>query len=436
VTPGVPTQLGVRTQPIGATIGSPFSTQPVVEVRDAAGNLVTTSTATVTASIAEGGGTLLGSASVAAVGGVATFTGLAINGVAGPRSLRFAATGLNAATSARFTITPPPTPVIVLDTGAVSFAIPRGTTPAPRVIGITNGGFAELTTMAVEPVQYDAGQPTGWLNATLSTPTAPATLTLTFSTAALVEGIYHATVRITAAEASNSPATLSVTITVNPSYTVVFGTSADKMRLVEIGSSHAPSVSVTDAQGPVSGVTITYTSRASSVATVAADGRITARGEGDTWIVAAAPFASDSVFVIVPRAGGGPLLRTTATTWLTRIGDTLSANVVLDTRSTPVGAGSFAVAFQLLSGSMTILSSTPSGTPVPVVNQPASGIYRISIGAASGMTGTVSLLNVRFVSRLANTTGWLTLYALDVAGVDGGNLTPVTTSTRIPIVFR
>jgi hypothetical protein len=403
-------------------------------VRDAAGNLVTTSNAIVNASIADGGGTLIGQSSVTAVAGVATFSGLAVTGVAGPRSLSFASAGLVTATSARFTITPPPAPIIVLDTSALNFAIPRTTTLAPRTIGITNGGFAPLTTMSVEPVQYDAGQPTGWLTAALSTPTAPATLTLTFATSTLAEGTYRATVRISAAEASNSPVTLTVSLTVNPNYSVVFG-SPEKMRILEIGSSFAPPVSITDERGPVQGVQITYTSRASSVATVASDGSITARGEGDAWIVAAAPFASDSVFVIVPRAGNGPLLRTNATTWLTRIGDTLSATVLLDTRSTPVGAASLAVDLTVVSGSVTVLTSIPTGSPAPIVNQATVGVYRISIGAANGITGSVSLLNFKFVSRFV-TTAWLSLVALDVSGVDASNLTPATTSTRIPVVFR
>jgi len=49
-----------------------LTTQPIIEVRDAAGNLVTTATPTITATIATGGGTVTGSTATA-VGGVATF---------------------------------------------------------------------------------------------------------------------------------------------------------------------------------------------------------------------------------------------------------------------------------------------------------------------------------------------------------------------------
>src|SRR5690242_10025301 len=52
VTPGAAFQLGLRTQPLGGEIGGPLATQPVVEIRDAAGNLVSTASTTVTAALA------------------------------------------------------------------------------------------------------------------------------------------------------------------------------------------------------------------------------------------------------------------------------------------------------------------------------------------------------------------------------------------------
>src|SRR5262249_52949231 len=54
VTPGAASQLAIRAQPAGAASGAALATQPVVEIRDAAGNLVTSSTAVVTATIATG----------------------------------------------------------------------------------------------------------------------------------------------------------------------------------------------------------------------------------------------------------------------------------------------------------------------------------------------------------------------------------------------
>lgn len=109
VTPGAPAMITVRTQPAGAAAGEAFTTQPVIELRDAGGNLATASTLQVTASLASGGGTLLGESVVPTSGGVATFTNLAIGGSAGARTLSFSAGGAIApASSAPLTVTPGP----------------------------------------------------------------------------------------------------------------------------------------------------------------------------------------------------------------------------------------------------------------------------------------------------------------------------------------
>src|SRR6185503_11079887 len=99
-----PGQLAIRTQPSGAVSGVNLATQPVIEIRDAANNIVASSTAAVTAAIASGTGTLVGTRTVNAVNGVATFGNLRIDG-SGPHTLTFTATGLTAATSSSFTVT-------------------------------------------------------------------------------------------------------------------------------------------------------------------------------------------------------------------------------------------------------------------------------------------------------------------------------------------
>jgi hypothetical protein len=104
VTPGVATSIAIRTQPAGSISGAALTTQPAVEIRDAAGNLVTSSTAAVTATLGgTTGGTLSGTVTVNAVAGVATFTNLTITG-AGTRTLVFSAPSLTNATSADITV--------------------------------------------------------------------------------------------------------------------------------------------------------------------------------------------------------------------------------------------------------------------------------------------------------------------------------------------
>ena len=94
----------ITTEPSGAVNGVALTTQPVIRVTDASGNTVTTSKVSVVASIASGSGTLNGTTTVAAVGGVATFTDLVLSGTPGNFTLRFTPTSLTAATSNSFAL--------------------------------------------------------------------------------------------------------------------------------------------------------------------------------------------------------------------------------------------------------------------------------------------------------------------------------------------
>ncbi len=125
-TPTQATALGLSVMPVGGVSGTALGTQPVVQLRDANNNLVTTATGTVTAAIASGSGTLSGTTAVNAINGVATFTNLVVTGT-GSYTLHFTASGLTPATSNSFTMTasaPPPSAtqlgVSVQPTGGVS----------------------------------------------------------------------------------------------------------------------------------------------------------------------------------------------------------------------------------------------------------------------------------------------------------------------------
>jgi adhesin/invasin len=108
-TAGAPSTLAIVTQPSGtATTGVPFATQPVVQLRDAAGNEVQRSGVSVTAAIASGTGRLTGTASrTTDASGRATFTDLAIADGTGSHTLIFAASGFTSVVSSSITVTPP-----------------------------------------------------------------------------------------------------------------------------------------------------------------------------------------------------------------------------------------------------------------------------------------------------------------------------------------
>ncbi len=97
---GVASQLVVTTQPsTAATSGQPLTTQPVITVEDTLGNVVSTATGTVTASIASGSGTISAGETASITDGVATFSGLTITGATGTDTLNFVDGPLASATS-------------------------------------------------------------------------------------------------------------------------------------------------------------------------------------------------------------------------------------------------------------------------------------------------------------------------------------------------
>ena len=114
VSANAPAGLGVATQPAGAVSNTDFVTQPVVQIRDAFGNLVPTASGPVTVSLVVGNGTLVssGSFTVNAVNGVATFSGLRIRGTrttgdtlgTGPHVLQFSTPGFPAVRSDTFQV--------------------------------------------------------------------------------------------------------------------------------------------------------------------------------------------------------------------------------------------------------------------------------------------------------------------------------------------
>jgi len=111
ITAGAATQLTLTTQPSAtARSGVAFAQQPVVQLRDGAGNAVSEAMVTVTATIASGpgGATLSNATATTGSTGAATFSGLAISGPVGDYTLSFGATGLSSIGSGTITLTAGP----------------------------------------------------------------------------------------------------------------------------------------------------------------------------------------------------------------------------------------------------------------------------------------------------------------------------------------
>ncbi len=121
-----------------------LTTQPVVQIQDASGNLVSSAPGTlVTATTVSGTGTLT-SATATTSGGVATFSGLTLAGTAGSYTFRFTASGLTQVDAASAT---------VLSAGT---ATKLGLTTQPATTA--QSGVA-LTTQPVVQIQDASGNP-------------------------------------------------------------------------------------------------------------------------------------------------------------------------------------------------------------------------------------------------------------------------------------
>lgn len=438
VTPGAPSALAIRTQATGAPVDSVFARQPAVEVRDVAGNVVTSSTTAVTAAIASGGGVLGGTASVVAVGGVATFTNLSITGSAGDRTLSFSSPGLAAVTSAPLTITPPPIPLLVADSSSITINAVTSANPANRAITITNGGGGNLSGVTIDSIGFDAGQPVGWLAASLTGTTTPFVLNVSVTSAALPIGSYHATIRVKAPGATNSPINLSVTLNVAQP-TLTWGATNERVKMLDPGGSFSPALTALLNGQPAPLGTLTFVSRATSIATVDAAGKIVAVAQGQTWVVASLFGASDSVYVLVTRSAGTPVLRTDLTTYTARPGDLLVVNVILDPRSTQVGAATIVIGYEVENNMFQSVSAgVPTQTPMPVLAFASTGgVLRSSIASATALSTSPTMARLQLVVRPgAGLNGWITVTVLDMVDPTGADIALQVTSTRYPIFIR
>ncbi len=438
---GVATQIAIATQPVGGTAYAAFTTPAVVTIRDAAGN-VATSTATVTATIASGGGALGGTTAVSAIAGVATFTSLTVNGTAGPRTLTFTCTGFAAVTSTSFNVAAAPPAIIAFAPTTATINSTREQNPAAVSIAITNTGVFPLTNLRVQGTTYEPLAPSGWLAATFPAGTdAPASLRLAATSISLAVGTYTASV-VVAGDGAATTATLTVTLTVALPAVNAYGTAANKVSIVAISATLSPGVTTTRGGAlTTTDPTITYVARSPAIATVDATGRITAVAQGQAWVAAtSAQWPTDSVLVIVPRSTG-PVLKTNMTRFTYAVGDTITVRVEVDTRGAALGAVTATVTWPAYTGptgltqSMTFVDLGTAGSamaPVTTVDR-VNNVILLNGVSANGATGVVLLATVRFVVKLSGLTG-VYLNASELLGADFTNLLPSTTFTQYPVI--
>ncbi|HEX2638324.1 MAG TPA: metallophosphoesterase [Gemmatimonadales bacterium] len=176
--PPVATALAFAVQPSHTVAGAAITPAVQAEIRDQFGARLTTASNSITLAIGTNpsGGTLSGTTTVAAVNGVATFSGLSIDQVGSGYTLTATSSGLTGATSAAFNITAPPVPT------AVGFAV------QPSNTGV-GSAISPAVTVEIRD-QSGARIATATNNVTLAIGTNPAGGTLSgTTTVAAVNGV-------------------------------------------------------------------------------------------------------------------------------------------------------------------------------------------------------------------------------------------------------
>jgi len=153
---GPATQLGIQRQPSAtATAGVVFSTQPIVQVQDAFGNLITNDSGRIiVASRNLGSGSLQGNTSANTVSGLATFSAL-FHAVANTINLEFDTAGLTSAISSNIVVSPATASRLVFTTqpGSAVAGASFGVQPVVKTQDTngnnSNGGLGSSKTVTV-----------------------------------------------------------------------------------------------------------------------------------------------------------------------------------------------------------------------------------------------------------------------------------------------
>jgi formylglycine-generating enzyme required for sulfatase activity len=335
VTVSAPVVLQLATNPGNGINSEYLTTQPVVHVRDANGALVTTPR-NITAT---GTGVPSGTLTVAAVGGIATFTNLAIRGT-GAHTLTFSSAGLSSVVSPSITIanastmrllvgqdptqggtagTPAPIPLTLDLAGRGSNNLSSITTrlswnPAQFTYVINSAGTwtddasgAALVTVNTDSTAHGVLRITGFTIGATATSSNLILNTITLTPVATGPFVVNATI-LSAANANGDPVTVvprnlgsSPTGGTVPVASVSLSPSTASLT---VGGTQQLTPTTRDASSNVlTGRTVSYSSSNTAVATVSTSGLVTAVAAGSATITATSEGVNGTAAITVTAAG-------------------------------------------------------------------------------------------------------------------------------------
>ena len=128
----------------------------------------------------------------------------------------------------------PPSPAIALSPASLSFGTTVGTNPANQTIALSNSGGGTLNWTATADITSPA-----WLSVGPGSGTGNATLTVAVNASGLAAGTYNKTITVTATGASNTPQTVNVMLTVNPTQPAIALSPASLSFTTTVGTNPA-----------------------------------------------------------------------------------------------------------------------------------------------------------------------------------------------------
>ena len=410
--------------PLTPVVGS--SGNVSVRVTDAAGNLVPN--ANIDFAVTAGGGSITPASASTNASGIATASFTMGNSVGvntatatlsgGTATVSFSTTSISAPSAAISKVSTDPTGIVAGQKAGDVKAKVVDAFGNPKV-GVT--------------VVFSVATGGGSITPTNAVTSATGEATASFTTGKTV-GVN--TARATVSGVS-TPVEFSTTTIAGPSTKVAVSVP---IVTVALGSTAAVSASTADANNNPTSGTLTYTSRSTSIATIAGDGTITGVAVGQTFIVATGELGTDSLLVYV-RPADVAVLMPEVPLYSPTVNTDIVVIISMDMTGTTEKLGATTVKVEWDPTALTYRSNAVATTGVsPTVNTTAttSGSFTFAISNSTGLTGRVQLikLTMHASSTAGKTTNIRLVPSEAMAAGTFIDLLPKTQTVLVPIITR
>ena len=407
VSPAATSKLVYGQQPSNATAGVADSPSITVDVEDPFGNIVTTDSSNVTLSVASGPGSTSGTLTVAASGGVATFSNVKLN-TAGSYTLTASDGSLTPVTSSSFTVSPAAASKLVY--GQQPSNVTAGVADSPSIVVDVEDQFGNIVASDNSNMTLSVASGLGSASGTLTV--AASSGIATFSNVKF-DTVGNYTLAASDGELNGATST-SFTVSPAAASKVVYGVQPSN---VTAGVAESPSVTV-DVEDQFGNI---VTSDSSSVTLAVASGPEIASG---TLTVAASGGIATFGNVKLNTAGNYTLtasdgaLSSAQTSTSFTVSPAAASKVVYGVQPSNVTAGvadSPSIVVDVEDQFGNIVTTDSSNVTLTVASGLGSASGTLTVAASSGIA---TFSNVKL-----DTAGSYTLAASD------GSLTPATSSS-------